>query len=93
MKTAARMISAWTIRVAELGRLWVIKVAAISCISIAPASVPTMRTRPPDKGVPPTTTAVIALSSMRFPTNEGSEALSRAVWMIPAIAARTAHRT
>ena len=71
MKTAARMIAAWTIRVAESGRLWVISVAEISCISIAPASVPTIRTLPPDSGVPPTTTAVIALSSMRLPTNDG----------------------
>ena len=61
------MITAWIMRAPESGRLWVISVAAISCISSAPASVPTIRTRPPDSGVPPTTTAVIALSSMSLP--------------------------
>ena len=80
-------------RVAESGRLCVISVAEISCISIAPASVPTIRTWPPDNGVPPTTTAVIALSSIRLPRNDGSDALTRAVWMIPATAASAALRT
>ncbi len=40
-----------------------ISVAEISCISTAPATVPSTRTLPPLNGVPPTTTAVIALSS------------------------------
>ena len=46
-----------------------------------------MRTRPPVSGVPPTTTAVMALSSMSSPTNDGSLAPSRAVASTPASAA------
>ena len=55
----------------------------MSCMSRAPASVPTIRTWPPVSGVPPTTTAVMALSSMRTPTNDGSLAPCRAVTSTP----------
>ena len=55
------------------------RVAEISCISRAPATVPRTRTRPPVSGVPPTTTAVIADSSIRLPTTTGRRRSSRAV--------------
>ena len=42
---------------------------------------------PPASGVPPTTTAVIALSSISNPTKDGSEAPERADASTPAIAA------
>ena len=83
------MMTAWIIRATESGRLCWITVAVMSCISSAPISVPRIRTRPPDSGVPPTTTAVIALSSMSSPTNDGSLAPSRAVLTTPATAAST----
>ena len=44
-------------------------------------------------GVPPTTTAVMALSSIRRPTKLGSAAADRAVTRVPAIAANTAQMT
>lgn len=59
----------------------------------APATVPPMLTRPPVSGVPPTTTAVIADSSIRLPSEVGSLAWRRAVASTPATAARSAQAT
>ena len=43
------------------GRLFMIKMALKSCMRSAPTTVPRSLTRPPVRGVPPTTTAVMAL--------------------------------
>lgn len=59
----------------------------------APATVPPMLTRPPVSGVPPTTTAVMADSSIRLPSDVGSLACSRAVASTPATAASSADTT
>jgi hypothetical protein len=85
------MMTACVIRDTESGRSCWITVATISCIRSAPIRVPTTLIRPPDNGVPPTTTAVMALSSIRRPTNEGSLAPRRAVFTTPASAASTPH--
>src|SRR5215210_423868 len=70
------------------GRLFAIKVLLISCIKSAPITVPMTFTLPPLKGVPPTTTAVMAESSIRRPMLDGSLAPRRAVATTPARAAR-----
>lgn len=59
----------------------------------APATVPPMLMRPPVSGVPPTTTAVIAESSMRLPSEVGSLAWRRAVASTPATAASSPDTT
>ena len=71
------------------GKSFAIKVLLISCIKSAPITVPTTLTLPPLRGVPPTTTAVIAESSIRRPMLEGSLAPRRAVATTPARAARS----
>ena len=53
-------------------------------MSTTPATVPRIRTRPPESGVPPTTTAVIAESSMSSPVLAASPAPRRAVASTPA---------
>src|SRR5215218_5918909 len=70
------------------GRSFAIKVLLISCIRSAPITVPMTFTLPPLKGVPPSTTAVIAESSIRRPMLDGSLAPRRAVATTPAKAAR-----
>jgi predicted ABC-type sugar transport system permease subunit len=85
------LIAAWTIWAVESGRSCLINVARTSCISTAPITVPRMRTRPPVSGVPPTTTAVMAESSISSPMSAGSLAPSRAVASTPAIPANTPH--
>ena len=91
--TATTMMTAWIIRATESGRSFWMIVAVISCISSAPIRVPSTRTWPPASGVPPITTAVIALSSMSSPTNDGSLAPSRAVLTTPATAASSPEST
>ncbi len=54
------MMAAWAIWAVESGRSCLTRVARSSCISTAPATVPSTRTEPPLSGVPPTTTAVMA---------------------------------
>ncbi|CAO0827370.1 hypothetical protein SMICM17S_07187 [Streptomyces microflavus] len=81
------MMAAWAICAVESGRSCLTRVARSSCISRAPATVPSTRMEPPLSGVPPTTTAVMAESSMRVPSEDGSLAVSRAVARIPASAA------
>ena len=70
------MIAAWIIWAIESGRSCLINVARTSCMSTTPMTVPRTRTRPPVSGVPPTTTAVIAESSMSSPMSAGSLAAS-----------------
>lgn len=68
-------------------------VAVSSWMRTAPATVPPILIRPPLSGVPPTTTAVIADSSIRLPSEVGSLACSRADASTPATAARTPEQT
>ncbi len=58
-------MTASTMRAPESGTLCETSVVSSSWMKIAPATVPTMRTWPPLRAVPPTTTAVMALSSSR----------------------------
>ena len=67
--------------------------AVISCMNSAPATVPSTRTRPPVSGVPPTTTAVIAASSMFRPWLDGSASAPWPTSSTPASAASTPEST
>ena len=64
---AAMMISASTMRAPESGTLCETSVVSSSWMNTAPTTVPRIRTWPPESAPPPTTTAVMAVSSISSP--------------------------
>lgn len=61
------MMTAWTMRAAESGTSWETSVVVSSWMKTAPTTVPRILTWPPLRAPPPTTTAVIAVSSISSP--------------------------
>src|ERR671916_467167 len=57
-----------------------LKLVVMTCMMSAPTSVPTTVARPPVRGVPPTTVAAMASSSMLSPMFGASLAPCRAVY-------------
>ena len=73
------MIAALMTRAYEYFRLFMLKLVVMMTMISAPMIVPTTVALPPVSGVPPTTVAAIASSSIPSPTREASLAPRRAV--------------
>ena len=87
------MIAAWTMRVAESGRLWVMRVAADELHQHRAGQRPDDAHPAAGQGRATDDDRRDGAELDEIAHERGSDALSRAVWMIPAIAASSAHRT